>query len=162
MKVKQLQGIMTSYLIRTSCNSWWSYTTNNLFTFCSKQPHRWYNLSGRGVVRWGVLALDTPNYYCRLGNGAGIQRSWSRWATWLADVSEDVVACHRSILLQSAVERSPGERPAPLHCTPGGWRVFTIIYYQPITLLSTSSAVSLLLVWFLMSIDLRFSLCMMT
>lgn len=71
-----------------------------------------YNLAVCGVVRLGVLALAMPKYCRRLGNGAWIKRSWSRWPTWLAEVSEDVVACHRSIVLQSAAEKALGVRPA--------------------------------------------------
>lgn len=67
----------------------------------AQQPHTRSNLSGCRVVRWGVLASDTPRYYRRLGNEAWPMRWWSRLAMWLAAVSEDVIACHRSILPRS-------------------------------------------------------------
>lgn len=96
-----------------------------------------YNLAVCGVVRLGVLALAMPKYCRRLGNGAWIKRSWSRWPTWLAEVSEDVVACHRSIVLQSAAEKALGVRPAVLRLTPGGWSLLTIKPHSELPLSSS-------------------------
>lgn len=86
----------------------------------ARRPHRRSNLSGCRVVRWGVLASDTPTYYRRLGNGAWPTRWRSRLALWLAAVSEDVIACHRSILPRNEPRKDQAANRLPTR-TAADW-----------------------------------------
>lgn len=126
-----------------------------------QQPHRRSNLSDCRVVRWGVLASDTPSYYRRLGNEAWPIRWWSRLAMWLAAVSEDVIACHRSILPRSELRKDQSANRL-LHRTVADWarRLASAHQHGRNSLQLPVSTFVSVIVW--ISVDLLVFLCMTT